>query len=418
MNSDTDNRQAPSQSARAALQLETRPLRKVRFGFAFALTCLGVVAIISYMSVMRLNEHTAWVEHTHEVLSSLELLLAAVTDSETAERGFVITGDDKYLDPYRQSSQVVAVRLKRLRELTADSALQRERMDRVEPLVTDRISNLRAVIELRTTEGFAAAQSEIMAGKGKQFHDRIRVLIDEMKGTEESLLAAREREAAESSNITRAVIVGGDLLAFALVGFALAAMRRDIAGRERAERALREANNLLEVRVQDRTAQLSQLASIVESSDDAIASKTLEGIITSWNAGAERLFGYAASEVLGKPMSLLIPPERADEEPTILARIARGEKTDHFETVRLAKDGRRLDVSVTISPMRDAQGRIVGASKIARDTTERRLAQVKLQSQLARLNLLQQITRAIGERQDLRSIYQVVIRTLEEHLPL
>jgi PAS domain S-box-containing protein len=426
MNDDIWNRQAPSESARAALQRGTQPLhaslgstqRKVRFGFAFALTCLGVVAIISYMSAMRSNEDRAWVEHTHEVLGSLELLLAAVTDSEIAERGFVITGDDKYLDPYRQSSQVVAVRLKRLRELTADNARQRERMDRVAPLITDRISNLRAVIELRTTQGFAAAQREIMAGKGTQFHDRIRVLIDEMKGSEESLLAAREREAAKSSNITRAVIVGGDLLAFTLVGFALAAMRRDIAARARAEQALREANNLLEVRVQERTADLSQLASIVESSDDAIASKTLDGIITSWNAGAERLFGYAASEVLGKPMALLIPPERADEEPTILARITRGEKTDHFETVRLTKDGRRVDVSVTISPMRDAQGRIIGASKIARDTTERRLAEVKLQAQLARLNLLQQITRAIGERQDLRSIYQVVIRTLEEHLPV
>jgi PAS domain S-box-containing protein len=348
----------------------------------------------------------------------IELVLAAVTDSETAERGYVITGDDGYLDPYRQSSEVVALRLRHLRELTADNAVQLARIDQVEPLVTDRIANLRAVIDLRKTQGFAAAQSEILAGKGKRFHDRIRVLIDEMKGTEESLLVAREREAAESSNFARAVIVGSGLIAFVLVGFALAAMRRDFAGRARAEQALREANGLLELRVQERTAELSQFASIVESSDDAIASKTLEGIITSWNAGAERLFGYAATEVLGKPMALLIPPERADEEPAILARIARGEKTDHFETVRLAKDGRKVDVSVSISPIRDAEGRIVGASKIARDTTERRLAELKLQAQLARLNLLQQITRAIGERQDLRSIFQVVIRTLEEHLPV
>jgi PAS domain S-box-containing protein len=408
------------------MHLGTRPLessltstqRKIRLGFAFALACLGIVGIVSYMSVVRLSEHTAWVKHTQEVLGNLELLLGAVTDSETAERGFVITGDDAYLDPYGQSSEVVALRLRHLRELTADNAVQGERLNQVEPLVTERIANLRAVIELRKTQGFTAAQSEILTGKGKRFHDRIRALINEMKGTEESLLAAREREAAESSNITRAIIVGGSLLAFALVGFALAAIRRDLAGRARAESALREANNRLEMRVQERTAELSQLASIVESSDDAIASKTPEGIITSWNSGAERLFGYAATEVLGKPMTLLIPPERADEEPTILARVLRGEKTDHFETVRVRKDGRRVDVSVTISPMRDAQGRIVGASKIARDMTERKLAEVKLQAQLARLNLLQQITRAIGERQDLRSIFQVVIRTLEEHLPV
>src|SRR5437879_9703273 len=113
-------------------------------------------------------------------------------------------------------------------------------------------------------------------------------------------------------------------------------------------------------------------------------------------------------------MAMLIPPERTSEEPAILARIARGESTDHFETVRIGKDGRKIDVSVTISPLRDSQGRIIGASKIARDITDRKLGEAKVQAQLARLNLLQQITRAIGERQDIQSIFQVVIRTLEE----
>src|SRR5258708_6670570 len=97
---------------------------------------------------------------------------------------------------------------------------------------------------------------------------------------------------------------------------------------------------------------------------------------------------------------------------------SRGETTDHFEKVRIAKDGRKIHVSVTISPIRDGQGRIIGASKIARDTKDRKLAEAKVQAQLARLSLLQQITRAIGERQDIHSIFQVVIRTLEEHLPV
>jgi PAS domain S-box-containing protein len=164
--------------------------------------------------------------------------------------------------------------------------------------------------------------------------------------------------------------------------------------------------------------QFARLASIIAHSDDAIVTKTLEGIITSWNPAAERLFGYSEREAIGKPMMMLIPPERAAEEPAILARIARGENTDHFETERIRKDGSRIDVSVTISPLRDGQGAIVGASKIARDITERRRAEQKVQAQLARLSLLQQVTRAIGERQDLQSILQVVVRTLEEHLPL
>jgi PAS domain S-box-containing protein len=117
-----------------------------------------------------------------------------------------------------------------------------------------------------------------------------------------------------------------------------------------------------------------RLASIVESSDDAIASKSLDGVVTSWNTAAERLFGYTAAEMIGKPIALLIPPERADEEPQILHRIRNGERIDHYETVRRRKDGKLIDISLTVSPIRDAQGKVIGASKIARDNTEAKRA--------------------------------------------
>src|SRR5437870_2327644 len=113
----------------------------------------------------------------------------------------------------------------------------------------------------------------------------------------------------------------------------------------------------------------ARLAAIVSTSDDAIVSKNLDGIIQSWNEAAEKIFGYRADEVIGKPINILIPPERGDEEPKILERLRRGEKVDHFHTVRLRKDGRRIFVSVTISPIKDSSGKIVGASKIARDLT-------------------------------------------------
>jgi PAS domain S-box-containing protein len=116
----------------------------------------------------------------------------------------------------------------------------------------------------------------------------------------------------------------------------------------------------------------AHLAAIVESSQDAIVSKTLEGVIQTWNGGAERLFGYTAEEAVGRSITLLIPSERLDEEREILERIARGERVEHYETIRKAKDGRRIDVSLTISPMRDARGRIIGASKVARDVTDRK----------------------------------------------
>ncbi|HEX7689156.1 MAG TPA: PAS domain S-box protein [Burkholderiaceae bacterium] len=160
------------------------------------------------------------------------------------------------------------------------------------------------------------------------------------------------------------------------------------------------------------------LAAVVEYSDDAIITKTLQGVITSWNPAAERLFGYAAAEAVGRPVAMLVPADRADEEPRILARIANGERVDHFETERVRKDGSIVAVSVTISPVRDAGGTIVGASKIARDIGERRKADARVQAQLARLFTLDQITRAIGEHQDQRSIYQVALRAVEERLPL
>ena len=122
----------------------------------------------------------------------------------------------------------------------------------------------------------------------------------------------------------------------------------------------------------------NHLAAIVASSDDAIISKTLEGIIVSWNEGARRIFGYEAEEVLGKPITLLIPPDRLEEEPGILARVRRGERIDHYQTVRMHKDGTHIDISLTVSPVRNSKGEIVAASKIARDITLQKRAEAAL----------------------------------------
>ena len=128
-----------------------------------------------------------------------------------------------------------------------------------------------------------------------------------------------------------------------------------------------------------------RLAAIVESSDDAILSKTLDGTITSWNGGAQRLYGYRAEEVLGKPVSILAPPELPNEIPVILEKIGRGQKIGHFDTVRVAKDGRRIDVSLSVSPLRDGSGNVVGASAIARDLTGRKRMEEDLQRTLKEL---------------------------------
>ena len=129
------------------------------------------------------------------------------------------------------------------------------------------------------------------------------------------------------------------------------------------------------------------LAALIDSADDAIISKTLEGIITSWNKGAQRIFGYTADEIIGKSVTILIPEGHLDEEPAILARLRAGERIEHYETVRVRKDGRFIDISLTVSPIRGSNGKIVGASKIARDITEQRQARRALDEASERLKL-------------------------------
>jgi PAS domain S-box-containing protein len=130
-------------------------------------------------------------------------------------------------------------------------------------------------------------------------------------------------------------------------------------------------------------ATLARLASIVESSDDAIISETLEGVITSWNGGAERLYGYTAAEAVGRPISFIIPPDRPDEMPRLLARLERGEHIESYETVRMRKDETRLEVSLTMSPIRNASGKIIAVSAIGRDITEEKRAEAALRETTA-----------------------------------
>jgi PAS domain S-box-containing protein len=170
------------------------------------------------------------------------------------------------------------------------------------------------------------------------------------------------------------------------------AVTHDVTNRRRAERGAR------------------LLASIVDSSEDAIISKDLEGIITSWNKSAERIFGYRADEIIGRSVTLLIPDDRPEEEPQILARLRRGERVDHFETLRRRKDGSLLEISLTISPVKDSRGRIVGASKIARDITDRKRAEVELKKSEERFRQLAdlgpQIVWLSGPRGDLEFVNQ------------
>ncbi len=152
------------------------------------------------------------------------------------------------------------------------------------------------------------------------------------------------------------------------------------------------------------------MAAIVESSDDAIISMDLNGIITSWNKGAEKLFGYTAAEVIGKPGTILIPPDRTDEEPQILERIRRGEQIDHYETVRRSKEGHEIYISLTVSPIRDKTGKVIGASKIARDISGRKRIEIE------REEILIKESEARAEAEAARAEAEAATRSKDEFL--
>jgi PAS domain S-box-containing protein len=158
----------------------------------------------------------------------------------------------------------------------------------------------------------------------------------------------------------------------------------------------------------------AMLAAIVESSDDAIVSTDLGGIVRTWNGAAQQLYGYAPSEIIGKPVTILIPPDRQHEEAALLARVRRGERIEHYETVRCRKDGTPLEISLSVSPIRNAEGGIVGASKIARDITRRRRDEALLRHQAKRLETLNRIAKLLSSDLDLERIVQTVTDTATE----
>jgi PAS domain S-box-containing protein len=160
------------------------------------------------------------------------------------------------------------------------------------------------------------------------------------------------------------------------------------------------------------------LAAIVESSDDAIVSKSLDGTIRSWNRGAERIFGYSADEAVGRHITLIIPPERHSEEAAILARIGRGQRIEHFETVRRTKQGRLITVSLTVSPVRDGAGNIIGASKVARDVTARRFADDMLRKQSQTLRLLWEAAAVLLTAEEPATMMQALFTRIAPHLGL
>jgi PAS domain S-box-containing protein len=484
---------------------------RVTSGFAVAVLLTGLLGFFSWQNARQVVEDADWVSHTQQVMTRLEAALRHLLDVETGGRGFALTGERQFLEPYESGRAAIVQDLQSLRLLLEDNPDQSRRLQVLEEQARTKIEDVQDIVTASQVTGGATVA---MFERGKRIMDTVRITVAQMEATERSLLEQRNESARRAQRFSSSVILAGSLFGAVFLSIAGGTVRREIGVSAKARAQISALNADLERQVEERTAALGesegrlagiihsamdaiitvderqtvllfnaaaesifrcpaaealgqsitrfipqrfhaahaghikkfgehgvtsralgaldtlwgvradgeefqieasisqavtlgkklftvilrdvterrqaeqireQLAAVVDSSDDAIIGKTLDGIVTAWNRGAEKVFGYPAAEVIGKSVQILIPAERAAEEADILARIRRGESVKHFETVRVRKDGEKIDVSVTISPIRDSSGVIVGASKIARDITERKRAEAALRESEERL---------------------------------
>ncbi len=484
--------------------------RKLATGYTVAIAVLIIALLITFWNLNSISRIWDALALSHEVVVGLDDVLSNLRDAETGQRGYLLTGDERYLEPYAKSHAVVAASIDRLRSLVANNGVRREHLKTAAEAASAKLAELEQTIRLRRDSGFNAALTVVKTDRGRASMDQVRSEIAAM-GTEEHatrvrlrdglqaalkgttltftftsvlalvllfgihLLSVRsrgqlERHAAWLSTTLRSIgdaVIATDRegrvtflnpVAETLTGWArddasgkplehifritneitgdpvenpvtrvlregtvvglanhtkltakdgtihpiddtaapitdqggriqgVVLVFHDMSERHAAEASIREstrARRSAETALREAEDARPVLAAIVQSSDDAIIGKTLDGVITSWNQAAQRILGYTAAEIVGKPISTLLPPDHSEDMSQILERIRRGERVGHFETQRLAKDGRVVDVSLSISPIRDADGTIIGAAKVARDISERKRAEAEREQLLA-----------------------------------
>ncbi len=336
--------------------------KRLLAGFGIALVMFVILGLISYKSERQLDETAGWVRHTHEVLARLQKVNSDLIGVQSAVGGFVITGREDFLAPYGATLPELQNDERTLRRLTADNPSQQERLTALETVIGQRLAFADRTVDLQRRRGSAAAAALISTGGGQQIMKSFALVIGALEQEERNLLIRRDARARAQGPKTFFILSIGTVIGLGLLLAVLFFLNSEAAERGEAEAASRLA------------------AEIVRSTEDAVITKTLGGIITSWNPAAERIFGYTAQEAVGRPVLMFIPPECADDENQILARIRRGERVEHFETVRVRKDGRQVNVSVTVSPLMDHTGRVVGAAKTLRDITGRKQAEEALRA--------------------------------------
>ena len=376
--------------------------RKVRLGFTLGLACLALVGGISYFSLVRVHRERASVDHTHHVITSMRRVLWTLSDAEASARGYIISGREEFLEPYRNAARDVGTELQTLRTLTADNAVQQRRLDTLAPLVAERLLVLQEGITVRRAEGLAAVQQQLASGRGKQLQDRIRGMVAEMEVTERSLLQERAARSRRADTVARTEILGGLTLALAFMLVSLSEIGRDFAGSRRAQTALQGARDQLETRVQERTAELAKatadsmssealLEGVINSAMDAIITVDEQQKIVIFNPAAEQMFHCPATDALGQSLDQFIPESFRSAHAQHVrefgeTKVTRRQMGNLGSIAGLRVNGQQFPIEASISQVRVGERRLFTA--IVRDITERKAAEEALRSRSARFRSL------------------------------
>ena len=346
-------------------------LRRNRMGLAFSVVAglLLAIAIIAF-GTRRLVAEYEGVEHTTRIMTELDGLLSAVTDAETGQRGFLLSGDERYLVPYLSATGATEAHLQALRALSGDDPRRRQLLDTLTPLVAEKLVELRDTVQMRREGQADAALQRVLTGRGLRLMQQIRSVVAAMKSQDRNLLTAQSlRYANQARQIFLALVTLALATLLVLVALILETRRRS--------GEIRSTRSALRSQVAEHEQTRSLLASLVRSSEDAVIGLGLDGHILSWNPGAERMFGLAERDMTGQPVETFLHRAALDIA-SALARIRSERTTQEVEVDHAGPGGHRARLLVTISPIRDAEQAIVGVSLLARDITRRAQAEEAL----------------------------------------
>src|SRR3984893_1984845 len=332
--------------------------RKVQLGFGAAILTLLAAGVISYRTLVSSNQSQGWVRHTDQVLEELQDLLSASESIESSNRGFVLTGDNSYIESFRGNILREAQTEKSIDELTGDNLAQQRRVRALKNLLDQKIRFSESVIDLRRAKGMEAAAALIGEGRGQQIMRETQDLVHGMQDEERQLLAVYGAAASRQLDHTKIALVLGSLVGLLTALIAEWGVRHENVRRGRSEETLRDSEEKYQMLIDG-------------VHDHAIFMLDLHGQILSWNAGAEKVKGYKAEEIIGHNFSCFFPPEEIKQgRPDELLRLTAISGRQKEQGMRVRKDGSRFLSNITFTALRDRDGNLQGFSEFSQDLSE------------------------------------------------